>query len=180
MSARMSVDEYLQTEECVYRTELDHGMLVREAATPSLFHQLTVGRLYRQLWNHARERGAGVVIVSPMDVILDRERAVVVQPDVMFVAASRAGICTDRVWGAPDLAVEVLSPGNSRHDRNRKLERYRSYGVRECWLVDLSRWAVEVNDLQVVGCPRLFADDDLLRSIVLPHLALPVAHLFED
>ena len=174
----MTVNDYIQTAETLQPKELRYGVL-HEAATPSFFHQLIVGRIYRHLAEHVRTTRAGVVVVSPMDVVLDRERALVVQPDVIFVAAARAAICTDRVWGAPDLTVEVLSRGSMYHDRRRKLAWYRKYGVREYWLVDPLRWAVEVNELQAIGCPRLFADG-VLRSGVLPALALPVADVFED
>jgi Uma2 family endonuclease len=67
-----------------------------------------------------------------------------------------------------------------RHDRTRKLACYRKYGVRECWLVDLSRWTVEVHHLQIVGAPVLSAEDAMIRSSVLPRLRLNVRDLFED
>ncbi len=178
MSERLTVDEYLRTPETLYPHELTYGY-VREAASPGFFHQLTVGRLYRHIANHVEETSAGIVVVSPMDVILDRQRALVVQPDLMFVAAERASICTDRIWGAPDLTIEVLSPGNPQHDRTRKVRWYRHYGVRECWLVDLAGWTIEVLDLQTVSCARLFVNEDVVRSGVLPGLAIRACEAFE-
>ena len=62
----------------------------------------------------------GRVAIAPVDVILDRERALVLQPDVLFVATERLGIIRDQVWGAPDLVVEVMSPGTEQRDRTRE------------------------------------------------------------
>jgi Uma2 family endonuclease len=115
-----------------------------------------------------------------MDVILDRERHLVVQPDVLFVSTERLAICTDRVWGAPDLTVEVLSLGTHRHDRVVKANWYRKYGVRECWLVDLFARHIEVLDLRSQdGARRTFEGRELMRSSVLPRMRLKPSDLFE-
>jgi Uma2 family endonuclease len=68
-------------------------------------------------------------------VILDWERALVLQPDLLFVSHERMSIVRKQVWGAPDLVVEVLSTATERRDRTKKARWYRQYGTRECWLV---------------------------------------------
>jgi Uma2 family endonuclease len=70
-------------------------------------HQLIVGRLFRQLDDHVTRLGLGRVGLSPLDVVLDEARHLVVQPDLVFVAEERVHIIRDRIWGAPDLVVEV-------------------------------------------------------------------------
>jgi Uma2 family endonuclease len=151
--------------------------VVREAAAPTFFHQRVVGRLYRSLAD-AAEPALGVVVMAPVDVVLDPKRALVVQPDVLFVSAERAGICRDQVWGAPDLTVEVLSPRTAGIDQRVKAGWYRDYGVRECWLVDPVECWVEVLDLQRPSCARRFEDDQVVLSSVLPSLRLPVGRVF--
>jgi Uma2 family endonuclease len=142
-------------------------------------HQSVVTRLTVLLYRHVEERGMGVC-VSPMDVVLDEAAALVVQPDILVVTKERLGIILDRIWGAPDLVVEVLSPRTARRDRTTKLGWYRQYGVRECWLVDhgLRSRSVEVIELQTVSVPRLFTGDEPMRSYVLPDWNIPAAHIF--
>lgn len=127
--------EYLNTVEYNLPRELAHGIL-REPPAPFFTHQSIVLKIGRMLSQHVDCRGLGKVAVAPVDVVLDRDRALIVQPDVLFISTARLSIVRDQVWGAPDLVVEVLSPGTETHDRGEKLGWYRQYGVRECWLVD--------------------------------------------
>jgi Uma2 family endonuclease len=174
----MTVTDYLSTAETNRRRELAYGVL-REPAAPTFHHQIIVGRVYDHLNRHVRRRNAGVVVMSPVDVVLDRDRALIVQPDVVFVRAERVGICKDRIWGAPDLVVEVLSTGNRRHDRTVKLEWCQSCGVPECWLVDTIAWSITVVDLTTgVRTSRTFEDDAIVRSRVLRHLRLRPSAIF--
>lgn len=177
---RMTVPEYLSGEETNRPQELAYGVL-REPATPTFEHQVMVGAIYDRLNRHVRRYRLGRVVLSPMDVILDVERALVVQPDLLFVATERETICRDRIWGAPDLTVEVLSQGNQRHDRIVKTAWYRQYGVGEYWLVDLIARHVEVRDLaSQEAAPRVFEGDAILRSRVLPRLRFRPADVFTD
>lgn len=177
---RMTVAEYLTGEETNRPQELAYGVL-REPPTPTFAHQIVVGAIYERLNRHVRKYRLGRVVLSPMDVILDVERHLVVQPDVLYVSAERETICRDRIWGAPDLAVEVLSQGNQRHDRIVKAKWYRQYGVREYWMVDLIGRHVEVRDLTSHDAsPRTFDGRALVRSRVLPRLRLRVADVFDD
>lgn len=179
MSARISVDEYLAGGEVMRPQELAFGVL-REPAAPGVQHQIIVGRIFGRLDGHVRRVAAGRVVVSPIDVILDRDRALVVQPDVVFVSTDRLDICAERIWGAPDLCVEVLSTSGRRHDRIVKVDWYRRYGVAECWVVDPVAREVEVVDLRAAErSSAVFAGSDRVRSAVLPRLRLPVDRIFE-
>jgi len=166
----MTTWEYLDTEETNKRRELTYGM-VREPPAPFFCHQSVVLKVARMLCDHVEPRGLGRVGIAPIDVILDRDRALVVQPDVLFVAAERESIIRDQVWGAPDLVVEVLSAGTVARDRHEKLGWYRQYGVRECWLIDLHREAVVIVDFTTPGSVRREAHGIVaIRSTVLPSL----------
>jgi Uma2 family endonuclease len=153
MDKRMTVADYLRTPETMKPQELVYGNL-REPPAPRYGHQAIVTHMAAVLDQFARRTKLGTVCVSPVDVVFDRERALVLQPDVIFVSAERAHIISDRVWGAPDLVVEVLSPRTANRDRTRKLEWYRTYGVKECWLVDPNAGEIAVMRLDRAEAPR--------------------------
>ncbi len=177
MLRRMTLEDYLRTEETNRPQELAYGLL-REPPAPSFDHQVIVGRLYRRLSNHVERYRLGVVAMSPIDVVLDAKRALVVQPDVLFVSSSRRNICTDRVWGPPDLAIEVLSMGNARRDRTIKVPWYREYGVRECWLADTASASVTVLELAAPERARAYEARQIVKSAVLSRLRLKPADIF--
>ena len=173
----MSTVEYLASDETTRPRELSYGIL-REPPAPFFSHQAVVLRIARMLSAHVEAGDLGQVGVSPVDVILDGERDLIVQPDVLFVSAGRASIIHDQVWGPPDLVVEVLSPGTAAHDRGAKLDWYRQYGVCECWLVDPAREQITVIDFTRVPPRRQVLDRTaIIRSSVLPALQAAVGPL---
>ena len=135
MTEHHSVVEYLSGPEELTRKELVWG-IVREPAAPTCSHQAVVGRTLVVLATYAARHALGRVLVSPVDVVLDEQKALVLQPDIVFVAGAREGIVRDRIWGAPDLVVEVLSPGTRRRDTSTKRRWYQRYGVREYFIID--------------------------------------------
>jgi Uma2 family endonuclease len=177
---RLTLRDYLAGEETNRPLELAYGVL-REPAAPTWEHQIVVGRAFVRLERHVTRFGLGRVVQSPIDVVLDPERELVVQPDLVFVRTERLDICTDRIWGPPDLVVEVLSMGTARHDSTVKLAWFQRYGVRECWLVDPVSRHVEVVSLSSeTRSSRVFEDDQLVRSGVLTRLRLRVSDLFHS
>jgi Uma2 family endonuclease len=178
MSERMTVWEYLGGDETTRPRELAYGIL-REPPAPAYGHQLVVGRVYELLSGHARRCRAGRVVTSPVDVVLDRQQHLIVQPDVVFVSEERLGICKERIWGAPDLVVEVLSSATRRHDCTMKVAWFKMYGVRECWLVDSVARTVDVLNLAAPDAvSRCFERGQVVRSTVMPRLRLRVDAVF--
>jgi Uma2 family endonuclease len=175
----MTTHEYLyDTEETVQRRELAYGIL-REPPAPFFSHQVIVLKVARLWTDHVEPRNLGRVAVAPVDVILDAERHLVVQPDVLFVATDRLSIVRDQVWGAPDLVAEVLSPGTRSYDHVEKLGWYRQYGVREYWLVDIGKEAVTIIELTGTAPVEWRAGGiESLRSSVLPELRASAFGLF--
>jgi Uma2 family endonuclease len=114
------------------RCELLYGRLPVTPA-PTVRHQFVVFAMARLLDDFASQHG-GYMVVSPVDVVLAEHS--IVQPDVIYVGPERAGIVRQRVEGAPDLVIEILSPGTARRDLGEKLRLYGESGVVEYWIVD--------------------------------------------
>jgi len=124
------------------RYELYNGE-VFEIPSPILLHQFVLGRLYLVLSAYVQAHG-GSVFVAPLDIVLTDYD--VVQPDVLLFMPEREHLLDMRkvTRHAPDLAIEIVSPGTSRNDRGRKLRLFERHGVREYWLVDPDGPSVEV------------------------------------
>ncbi len=145
-------------------------------------HQATSGNIHAALhaWSHAT--GAGRPYPAP-GVIFSEDTAVA--PDVVWVRAARLGdVLGDdgKLHGAPDLVVEVLSPGkvNEERDRERKLRLYDRRGVREYWIADWRARTVEVFRRQGddLAAMTVLGEGDVLESPLLPGLSVAVAGFF--
>ena len=128
-----TVDDYLELPEEV-RVELIDGVFY-DMGAPDNLHQMISGRIYNKLINYVdSHKGSCIPMIAPADVQLDHDDLTMVQPDV-FVVCNRDKMQKQRTYGAPDLAIEVVSPSSYDHDTIRKLDKYRRAGVREYWIV---------------------------------------------
>ena len=165
----MTTAEYLATPESAVPQELAFGVW-RVAESPTLRHQEAVLYLLLAIHQHVRAHRVGTVWLAPLDVILDDERALVVQPDLLVISHEREHILTDRVRGAPDLVVEVLSPQPRVGDINERVRWFAQYDVRECWLVhQIERW-IDVLTFEggKTAMRQRFAAHEHIASTVLP------------
>ena len=175
----MTTDEYLRAPVTLLPQELVGGV-VRNAPAPTPGHQWIVGRFFIVLTAHAEKHRRGRVWMSPIDVVLDRETHLVVQPDAILVSEERMNIVTDRVWGAPELVIEVLSPRPRIGTLDERIGWFARYGVRECWLVHQDTLEVEVIEFAAASIARrrLFLQDEDIRSSVLPEFHGSPATIF--
>jgi Uma2 family endonuclease len=160
------------------RYEVVDGELFLTPA-PTTLHQLAKRRLVQILVDFGEGTGLGSILDAPYDVVLSRYD--VVQPDALFVMASRKSIIGEKnIHGAPDLVVEVLSPSTETRDRTAKAKRYATFGVREMWLVDPDGKTIEVLVNSPEGFRReaLYGEADTARSAILTGLEFPVAPVF--
>lgn len=112
--------------------ELIRGELVMSPA-PNFHHQV-LSSLLTDIFLKAARKSKGLMSAAPVDVVLSEDS--IVQPDLIYVTKARRKIVRERVEGPPDIAVEILSPGNARRDRVHKLTLYAEHGVAEVWLID--------------------------------------------
>ena len=176
---KLTVADYLDTPEGVRCQLLDGELIV--AAAPSNKHQTFVGSLFVALRHFVLSNDLGKVWIAPFDVVLSDHD--VVQPDLLFVSHSRDAIITAaNIQGAPDLAVEVLSPSTEGYDRGYKRELYARHGVREYWLVDPDLETIEVLTPGAGGFVRyaLYNRRETLTSPLLPGLAVDLAAIFGE
>jgi len=107
-------------------------------------HQWVSARLFAELLDLLVRPGYGYLFYAPIGVEFS-ETQEGVQPDILFVSQGRLHIVTeDRIQGAPDLVIEILSPSTARRDRTVKRHVYQRQGVAEYWIVDLDAKQVEV------------------------------------
>ena len=126
-------DYYALPEE--RRAELIDGVFY-DIAAPSLRHQSILLSLAIQFRECIKEHNqACEVYIAPCDVRLDKDDYTMVQPDLFVICGEydRNALCYE---GAPDLAVEILSPTTRSKDMLLKLFKYQQAGVREYWIVD--------------------------------------------
>ena len=132
----MTADELLAMRDDGYKYELRQGELIR-MVPPGLDHGRFGGRLYRPLADHVEARELGEVTFE-FGFRLSPDPDTVRAPDVAFFRGGRVepiGSHPGYVEGAPDLAVEVVSPNDTAADVREKVADYLSAGTRLVWLV---------------------------------------------
>ena len=163
------------------RYELFEGEVFVSRA-PGLPHQRILTNLLVLLELHLKEHPVAKVWRNP-GVIFDNFNAAI--PDIVFVSKEHieAIASGEKVTGAPDLAIEVVSPGaeNERRDRTVKRQAYSKFGVREYWVVDGDRQTIEVYRLEQghLMLVATLADGDQLATPLLPEFSCPVSRVFE-
>lgn len=176
--ALMTTDEYFRTPETVKPMELIFGVL-RVAESPTPRHQSAVLHLLLALTAHVRERRLGEMWVAPLDVVLHERKALVVQPDLFFISTDRSHIVSDKVRGAPDLVIEVLSPNPRIGRTEERVQWFAEYGVRECWLLDQQTVSMAVLQFESrrVATRTVFDRRSPIVSRVLPEFGSSVSEM---
>lgn len=134
---RATADEFFALPEDGARYELIDGVIVM-SPSPTPSHQAVAGEIHRQLANHVAATRRGRVLYET-DVVLsfdDGARRLVYRPEIIYFSEGRRHLIRDRVRGAPDLVVEVISESSRALDTGTKRVDYERAGVREYWIVD--------------------------------------------
>ena len=172
---RMTAREFFALPETNQPEELLDGEVIM-SPPPIPKHQRVVfgfGKLLDSLIPN------GEVFVAPVGVRLDESN--VPEPDIVWVSEGGNCVVGERyLEGAPDLIVEVLSPGTALRDKTVKFRLYEKHGVREYWLAEpdaqyLEVWRLEGEKFVYQG---VYGPDDAFESIVLGGKMVKLAAVF--
>ncbi len=150
---------------------------------PHWDHQEVGGRVYAALLVWSTQTKAGRANVAPGVIFAEDDDVV---PDVVWVSNARlaVGLRDGKLYVAPELAVEILSPGatNERRDREAKLKLYSRRGVDEYWIIDWRKRTIEVyrREQDILQHQVTLTSADALQSPLLPGFSTPVVQLFAD
>jgi Uma2 family endonuclease len=151
--------------------------------SPHWHHQRTASKFFRVLDEWSETRGLGQANITP-GVLFSEANDVI--PDVAWISNERFALLLDQaghLTGAPELVVEVISPGFYQEQRDRATKRklYETQGVREYWIADWRLRQVEVyrREQGVLQLIATLLAEDTLTSPLLPGFACPVSRLFD-
>ena len=166
------------------RVELFKGRIFKMSPAPSSSHQQISLKVTRKLDNFFLNTTCSLY-VAPFDVRLvkiktnDTKVLTVVQPD-LCVICDIDKLDEKGCNGAPDLIVEILSPGNSKKEMGIKFDLYEENGVKEYWIVEAAEKSIFIYTLQnekFIGLKPLI-EDDKMQSPLFPSLDFDVRDIF--
>ncbi|MCC6341544.1 MAG: Uma2 family endonuclease [Bryobacterales bacterium] len=151
------------------------------STAPSYHHQHCLGELFGRMFMYLREQPLGQVMFG-VGVIFDEFNGVI--PDLVYFSNERKKrIGGVKLTGAPEIVVEVLSPGQKNEQRDRKVKRrlYSENGVSEYWIMDPEGRTVEIHRASKTGGFRskvVLHEGDRLTTALLPGFQVEVGTLF--
>ena len=169
------------------RLEILKGKLFKMTPAPSRFHQRLSGVIFNRLFEFLKGQPCHVYS-APFDVRLSRKNAAdktvttVVQPDISVIC-DLSKLDDKGCIGAPDIVVEILSPGNNKKELQNKYEIYEEAGVQEYWIV----WPVSqtflkytLNEAGKYIPSRILTGGDEVTTPILPGFVLNLEEVFEE
>jgi Uma2 family endonuclease len=174
--------ELLSNDEWKRYEIIDGELFVTRA--PHFRHQTVIRNISSEIQDWSDETQLGEVIPNPGIIFSEADSVI---PDVVWISVERRDRFLDEAGhftGAPELVIEVLSPGatNERRDREAKLKLYSAYGVEEYWIVNRELQQVEVYRRENAALKRVatyFAQDEITSS-VLPGFQCLVKRFFRE
>ena len=164
------------------RYEIIDGELFM-STQPSFYHQAVCTKLLVVLSNWDMAANTGRVVMAPGLIFAEDDD---VAPDILWISNERLAACLKsdgKLHDAPELVIEVLSPGraNEKRDREAKLGLYSRRRVNEYWIVSWQKRTVDVyrRDESALKLAGNLAETDTLESPLLPGFSCRVAALFE-
>jgi Uma2 family endonuclease len=184
LSKQYTFSDYLKWK-ITDRLELIRGY-VRQMAAPSREHQDISRNLNHFIDMHFWGKSCSYY-TAPFDVrfprfdtVSQKEIITIVQPDICVICDEKK-LDKKGCLGAPDLIIEILSPGNSKKEMREKFEIYEESGVKEYWIVNVMDKNVLIYTLNEIGKfigQRPFVEDEIMNSFVFPELSVDLNQVF--
>ena len=186
LSKRYSYADYFRWK-FQERVELIKGFIYKMSPAPAPTHQKVSGKLFLKLGLFLETKTCQLY-AAPFDVRLpdskkqtnDEVVYTVIQPDICVICDPEK--IDDRgCVGAPDLVIEILSPGNTKKEMGIKFDLYEENGVKEYWMVEPSEKVIYVYVLKnhkFIGL-KPFTEDDEISPALFPKLKFGVKEIFE-
>jgi Uma2 family endonuclease len=167
------------------RVELIKGKIFKMSPAPNRIHQKLTGAIYMSLGTFLKGRSCEVY-VAPFDVRIprvskdDKQIITVLQPDVCVIC-DLSKLDKRGCVGAPDIVVEILSPGNNAKELKNKYDVYQEAGVREYWVVSPQNQWVRIYTLENSSFREspYYVAGDIANSTVLEGFSIAINDLFE-
>ena len=164
------------------RVEILKGKIFKMSPAPAISHQSISFNLSGLFFMYFHNKPCKV-FASPFDIVLknkDGKEDTVVQPDLCVVCDPEKLADGKRCQGAPDLIIEILSPGNSKKEMLNKYELYEEAGVREYWVVrpdykEITQFVLENNKYRTL--PPV-VEGTIIHSSIFPDLSLQTEDIF--
>jgi Uma2 family endonuclease len=185
VSKQYSYADYL-TWRFTERVELIKGWIRKMSPAPSLHHQASSRVLFIELYLYFKNTTCNYY-TAPFDVrLLDTKKSkenkdvtTVVQPD-LCVVCDKAKLDTKGCIGAPDLIIEIVSPGNSKTELKTKFELYQENLVKEYWVAHPSEKNIMLFVLKnkKFVLHKTYCEDDVLESVLFKGLTITINDVF--
>jgi Uma2 family endonuclease len=152
--------------------------------SPNTKHQRALGYLYLLIASSLEAHPVGQVFLAPFDVILSNFD--IVEPDLLYFSNERAAqvLTPQHVRGAPELVVEIASPGTRGRDETIKRRLYERSGVSEYWIVDPDLEVVRIYRREQETFGRVVElsreRNDMLTTPLLSGLEMPLTRIFRE
>ena len=170
--------DYFDTPEGGPRYQLIDGELLL-MPPPDSFHQDIVRNIAFILGLYLKTHPRGKLYFAPIGVLLTDINAF--EPDLIYISKERKSLIGKRgIEGAPDLVVEVLSPGTARYDRGIKRAIYARTGVTELWLIDPALREIHVYHLRedAENPMAVYSKNDQFETPLFPDLLFHCQEIF--
>lgn len=176
---KYTVEDYLMLEEGAPFQLINYDLIMSPSPIP--IHQVISVKITQAIANFLDHKNdEGFLVSAPMDVKFDDGN--VLQPDILYISADRINeLVKDRIEGAPDIVVEILSPSNAYYDLRQKKDIYEKFGVKEYIIVDPVQENADLYLLQdgVYHLHQKAQKNEILNSVILQGFGIELSKLFK-